>query len=177
MNLKKLVYDRTYSDAIYALNHPNEDSDLKGALNISDLNRIVEWQVYLKDKLSNYGDVSKAVINHVSSTTTYEELNLQSQSYNTYISYKYYDLCKYQGAWKEREYTCNYEEFEQIVKNDNIFNNIFKTMNNITMQSKPDYLFINNVEKILYNSNIMVLNKDTIKRTGTFYCGEDAVYY
>ena len=177
MNLKTLIYDRTYSDVQYALNHPNEDSDLKGALNVSDLNRIVEWQLYLKDKLSNYGDVSKAIINNVSSTTTYEELNLQSQSYSAYISNKYYDLCKYRGNWKESWYTCDYESFEQIVKNDNIFNNIFKTMNDITMQSKPDYLFINNIEKILYNSNIMVLNKDTINRTGTFYCGEDAIYY
>ena len=178
MNLKKLIYDRTYSDVQYALNHPNENIDLKGALNVSDLNRLVEWQLYLKSKLDTYGDTSGVYIDRVSSTSTYQELNLQSQAYNTYFKYKYYDLCKYQGDWQEAFYYCAYYTFDKYVNNVNILKNILNMSDeDIKMQSKPDYLFINNIEKILYNINILVLNKDTIKYTDTFYCGEDAIFY
>lgn len=178
MNLKKLIYDRTYSDVVYALTHPNEDSDLKGALNVSDLNRITEWQMYLKDRLSTYGDTSQVDIDYVSSTTTYEELNLESQPYSAYVNNKYYLLCKYQGNWKEELYICWYDSFNKLVNNDNILKNILNMSNeDIKMQSKPDYLLVNNVEKILYNINVIVLNYDTIKRADTFYCGEDAIFY
>ena len=180
MNLKPLIFDRTYTDVQYARNNPNSSEDLKGALNISDLNRLEEWCLYFKDILSEYGDTSNVVNNYISSSKTYTELNLQSNIYNAYINNKYYILCKYQGAWKLGYYLCWYNQFNNFINNVNIFNNIFIkyiTTGDIQSNSTPNYLLVNNIENILYNINIIQKNIKYIPRCGTFFCGENSIYY
>lgn len=49
------IYDRTLADAAYAKLHQGNTENLKGALNISDLNRIERNTVYLHDVLAGYG--------------------------------------------------------------------------------------------------------------------------
>ena len=45
------ITDRTQADVTYAKANQNNVSDLKGAWNISDANRIIENTIYLKDLL------------------------------------------------------------------------------------------------------------------------------
>ena len=49
-----LIYDRTEADVTYAKEHQSEASDLKGAYNYSDLNRIETWCNYLATTLTGY---------------------------------------------------------------------------------------------------------------------------
>lgn len=49
------IYDRTLADATYAKLHQGSTENLKGALNISDLNRIERNTVYLHNVLAGYG--------------------------------------------------------------------------------------------------------------------------
>jgi len=52
--MNELIYDRTQSDVDYALNHQDSSTDLKGAYNYSDLNRIETWCAYLATQLNSY---------------------------------------------------------------------------------------------------------------------------
>lgn len=45
------IIDRTQADVLYAIINQNSVSDLKGALNISDINRIINNSIYLRDLL------------------------------------------------------------------------------------------------------------------------------
>ena len=52
--MDNLIYDRTQSDVIYALNNPSSENFLKGAYNYSDLNRVEEWCLYIANILNSY---------------------------------------------------------------------------------------------------------------------------
>ena len=49
--MNNLIYDRTEADVEYAKTHQWEYTNLKGAYNDNDLNRIEEWCEYLKNEL------------------------------------------------------------------------------------------------------------------------------
>jgi len=49
------ITDRTLADIEYAITHQDAVLDLKGAWNISDINRIIDNTDYLKTQLNNYG--------------------------------------------------------------------------------------------------------------------------
>jgi hypothetical protein len=49
------IFDRQLSDVEYAMLNQNSTSDLKGAFNISDANRIINNTIYLRDLLNLYG--------------------------------------------------------------------------------------------------------------------------
>lgn len=53
--MESLIFDRMSSDVDNALNNPNSTSDLKGAYNCSDLNRVESWCEYLQYILAQYG--------------------------------------------------------------------------------------------------------------------------
>ena len=50
-----LIYDRLSSDVDMALNNPDSSSNLKGAYNYTDLNRVESWCEYLQKQLEPYG--------------------------------------------------------------------------------------------------------------------------
>ena len=50
-----LIFDRLSSDVDMALNNPNSSSNLKGAYNYTDLNRVESWCEYLQELLKTYG--------------------------------------------------------------------------------------------------------------------------
>ena len=49
------VIDRTQSDVDYAIANQNSASDLKGAWNVSDANRVIDNTLYLKELLNAQG--------------------------------------------------------------------------------------------------------------------------
>lgn len=49
------VYDRTANDVAYVFTHQGSDAELKGALNVSDLNRIENNTEWLKQQLLIHG--------------------------------------------------------------------------------------------------------------------------
>lgn len=49
------ITDRTEDDVTYALENQDSVSDLKGAWNISDANRVIDNSIYLRDLLNSYG--------------------------------------------------------------------------------------------------------------------------
>lgn len=49
------IKDRTLADVQYAIANQNLVSDLKGAYNLSDIDRVMENVVYLRDLLNDYG--------------------------------------------------------------------------------------------------------------------------
>ena len=49
------IIDRTQADVLYAISNQNAVADLKGALNVSDVNRIINNSIYLRDLLEENG--------------------------------------------------------------------------------------------------------------------------
>lgn len=58
----ELITDRTLSDV--------QMNNAKGNYNVSDFERIKEWQIYLKDLLDEYGYHSEPLVIHETWTTT-----------------------------------------------------------------------------------------------------------
>ena len=50
--------DRTQEDVLYAFANQTSTSDLKGALNVSDVNRMIGNTIHLRDLLNQYGFTS-----------------------------------------------------------------------------------------------------------------------
>lgn len=57
-----LIFDRLASDVDNALNNPDSTSDLKGAYNCSDLNRVETWCEYLQHFLEIWGFKEELVV-------------------------------------------------------------------------------------------------------------------
>ncbi len=60
--MDNLIFDRLRSDVEKALDRTNSSSNLKGAYNYTDLNRVETWCGYLQDILNSYGAQLKLTI-------------------------------------------------------------------------------------------------------------------
>lgn len=127
-----LIYDRTQQDIINAYNMATQQEDKKGCFNASDLNRICDITNKIVQKLNNeYSG------------------NIQGNSFNTNYtvssSVYYNDLYEIFGRIRNAIRVYNNNNLQPRVELEQVdISYFFK-------YKKFDYIFINNVEEVLYN--------------------------
>lgn len=127
-----LIYDRTQQDIINAYNTAEDNEDKKGCFNASDINRICDITNKIVQKLNNsYSGGIQGSDFSTNYTTT---------------SMLYYDnLYEIFSRIREAIVVYNRNSLQPVVDLDSVDISYF------IKYKKFDYIFINNVEEVLYN--------------------------
>lgn len=137
------IVDRSLEDVIYAKANQNSVSNLKGALNISDLNRIESNTVYLHDKLYALG-YRCDVISH-------DDWTVSDLFYLTDMDRIRQNIINLVGCYYD------FNDSPTIVLGNY----------NLTVTD------INDVEKVIFDINVILERMlQTFRYCGTFYAGE-----
>lgn len=139
------ITDRTQSDVDYALENQSSASDLKGAWNISDINRVIDNSIYLRDILISYGyDISFTDQTHLTEADI---------PYITSVIKVLKDNVKalVDGFYSSGNPTISYSALPNYTMANDLETNLVITKT----------LIENMIEEFVY--------------CGTFYCGEDLI--
>lgn len=140
------IYDRTLADATTARQNQSSASNLKGALNVSDLNRIEGNIEYLKSVLDTYG--------YHTTIITHSEWNVNDLFYLTDMDRIRQNVINLVDAYYSYTTTPTIE------------------LGNYYL----DVTDINDVEKVLYDINeILNLMINSFKPSGTFVSGQSTI--
>ncbi len=175
--MEQLIFDRTQADVDYAIEHPDSEEFLKGALNYTDLNRIEEWCIYYKNYCEILGiDVE---VNPVKKLTYNKYSDLLNEEYDFYARYYTYDTFFMYDSWKMTS-DLYIKEINQIRQNIINLQKAFNVDSDIVIEitNKINYKQLNYMEKVL--NDILPIIQERIKNfifCGTFYSGEETISY
>lgn len=133
------IIDRTQTDVDYAKANQNSSSDLKGAWNISDVNRIIDNTIYLRDILKNYNyDVGFDNQSHVTESDfpyILSFMKILKDNVNSVVNCFY----KYNNPTINYSNTFNFNDANNIEINLNITNTLLENMINELLYSGEPY--------------------------------------
>lgn len=140
------IVDRVAADVTYARGSQNNAADLKGAWNVSDINRVIDNTIYLRDLLLSYGY-------HVYPFT--DQVEVDESDYPLFTSV-------------DSVYRTNVQHVvDAFYTLDNP---------TITLGSTINYVMANTLEENLRLTNLLIRRmEDGFKRSGTFKSGQEVI--
>ena len=138
------IYDRTLADVAYVYDNQGSDLELKGALNVSDLNRIESNTLWLHQQLESYDYHSGITVTKTNWVNT------------------------------DFIYLVDIDRIRQNIIDIVACYNTFSTTPVLTTGGQPlTYLHINDIEKVLFDLDVLLdLMIQKFVYCGTFTCGD-----
>ena len=142
------IINRTLADATYAMNNQGSALELKGALNISDLNRIEKNTYFLEDKLLSYG---------------YGAIDITRKNEDWVKS----DLLYIGDIDRIRQNVINLVDGYNAISGSPVI-----IVGDVTIS----YVDINSIEQFIYNTNLLLDRMIAyFRKSGTFKSGQGVI--